>query len=101
MIAQGAGLGLAGALVVLPALAAAGLLEVAETVSARGRAAFTGGRSLLLTIAFAALVGASRAEGLARIDPADLGRLIGGGPRAGGQNGAQADGRAGRPAPVR
>ncbi|MGH8897265.1 MAG: putative transposase [Egibacteraceae bacterium] len=34
-------------------------------------------RSLLLTMVFAMLIGQPRAEGLRRIDPADLGRLIG------------------------
>jgi hypothetical protein len=43
----------------------------------RPSAAFYGLRSLVLTLAFAAAVGAPRAEGLARLDPADLGRLIG------------------------
>jgi len=75
VITQGAGLPLAGALVILPALAVTGLLEVAELVYDRARAAFYGLRALLLT--FAALVGQPRAEGLTRIDPADLGRLIG------------------------
>jgi transposase len=77
VITQGAGLPLAGALVILPALAVTGLLEVAEQVYDRGRAALDGLRALLLTLVFAALVGQPRAEGLARIDPADLGRLIG------------------------
>ncbi|MGH8897389.1 MAG: putative transposase [Egibacteraceae bacterium] len=77
VITQGAGLPLAGALVILPALAVTGLLEIAEQTYVRGRAAFYGLRSLLLTIAFAALVGQPRAEGLCRIGPADLGRLIG------------------------
>lgn len=54
-----------------------GLSEVTEGVYARGRAAFYGLRALLLTLAFAALIGQPRVEGLCRIDPADLGRLIG------------------------
>ena len=77
VITQGAGLPLAGALVILPALAATGLLEIAEQTYDRARAAFYGLRALLLTLAFAALAGQPRAEGLCRIDPADLGRLIG------------------------
>jgi hypothetical protein len=64
-------------LTILPALAATGLLEVAERVYAAPRSAFYGLRSLLLTLVFAAAVGAPRAEGLVRIDPVDLGRLIG------------------------
>ncbi|MGH8885239.1 MAG: putative transposase [Egibacteraceae bacterium] len=77
VIAQGAGLPLAGALVVLPALAATGLLEAAEQTYGRAKAALDGLRSLLLTMVFAMLIGQPRAEGLRRIDPADLGRLIG------------------------
>ena len=77
VICEGAGLPLAGALVILPALAVTGLLEVAEQVYGRARAAFYGLGSLLLTIVFAALVGEPRAEGLTRIDPVDVGRLLG------------------------
>ncbi|HZW44063.1 MAG TPA: helix-turn-helix domain-containing protein [Dermatophilaceae bacterium] len=76
-VTQGAGLPLAGALVILPALAATGLLEAAETVYGRARACFYGLRSLLLTVVFAALLGEPRAEGLTRVDPADVGRLLG------------------------
>jgi hypothetical protein len=53
------------------------LVEVAESVYQRPRAAFYKLRSLVLTLVFAAAVGAPRAEGLVRLDPADLGRLIG------------------------
>jgi len=77
VICEGAGLPLAGALVILPALAVTGLLEVAGEVYGRARAAFYGLGSLLLTIVFAALVGEPRAEGLTRIDPVDVGRLLG------------------------
>ena len=76
-ITPGASLPLAGALVVLPALAATGLLACATEVYGRTRAAFYGLRSLVLTVVFAALVGEPRAEGLTRIDPVDLGRLVG------------------------
>ncbi|MGH9165196.1 MAG: hypothetical protein ACRDZW_06780, partial [Acidimicrobiales bacterium] len=62
---------------ILPALAAAGLLEAAAGIYARARAAFYGLASLVLTVVFAALVGEPRAEGLTRIDPADLRRLLG------------------------
>jgi len=77
VITEGAGLPSAGALVILPALAATGLVEVAEEVYGRARKAFYGLRSLLLTIVFAAVAGEPRAEGLSRLDPADLGRLLG------------------------
>jgi transposase len=77
VITEGAGLPLAGALTILPALAATGLLDVAARVYEPARAAFYGLRSLLLTVVFAAVVGESRVEGLSRIDPTDLGRLVG------------------------
>ena len=76
-ITRGASLPLAGALVVLPALAATGLLACATEVYGHARAAFYGLRSLVLTVMFAALLGEPRAEGLTRIDPTDLGRLLG------------------------
>jgi hypothetical protein len=60
VITEGAGLPLAGALPLLPALATTGLVEVAETVYQPSRAAFYGLRSLV----FAAVAGAARAEGL-------------------------------------
>ena len=77
VLTQGAGLALAGALTVLPALAVTGLLDVAEGVYEPRRAAFYGLRSLLLALVFAGLVGAPRVEAMGRVDPADLGRLIG------------------------
>ena len=77
VICEGAGLPLVGALVILPALAVTGLLEVAGDVYGRARAAFYGLSSLLLTVVFAALLGEPRAEGLTRIDPVDIGRLLG------------------------
>jgi len=52
-------------------------LACATEVYGRTRAAFYGLRSLVLTVIFAALVGEPRAEGLTRIDPVDLGRLLG------------------------
>ncbi len=77
VITEGSSLPLAGALVILPALAATGLLDAAAGIYTRTRAAFYGLRSLVLTVVFAALVGEPRAEGITRIDPADLGRLLG------------------------
>ena len=77
VITQGASLPLAGALIILPALAATGLIDSATAVYSKARAAFYGLRSLVLTVVFTALVGEPRAEGLTRIDPGDLGRLLG------------------------
>ncbi len=77
VITEGGSLPLAGALLVLPALAVTGLLEVADAVYGGPKAAFYGVRSLLLTLVFAALLGEPRAEGLTRIDPLSLGRLLG------------------------
>ncbi len=77
VICEGASLPLAGALLILPALAATGLLDAAAQLYSTGRAAFYGLRSLLLSIVFACLCGEPRAEGLTRIDPVDVGRLLG------------------------
>lgn len=76
-ITPGASLPLAGALVILPALAVTGVLECFEATYGRAKAAFYGLRSLVLTVVFAALLGEPRAEGLTRIDPVDIGRLLG------------------------
>jgi prepilin-type processing-associated H-X9-DG protein len=76
VITEGASLPMAGVLTILPALAVTGLLEAGEAVYGRARAAFYGLRSLLFTVVLAALLGQRRAEGLTRMDPADLGRLI-------------------------
>lgn len=67
----------AGALLVLPALAATGLIDAAARLYASGRAAFYGLSSLFLTVVFSALGGEPRAEGLTRTDPVALGRLLG------------------------
>ncbi|MGI8685439.1 MAG: putative transposase [Acidimicrobiales bacterium] len=77
VICEGASLPLAGALVVLPALVATGLLEVAKEVYGLPRASFYGLRSLVLSVVFAVLWGEPRAEGVTRIDPVDAGRLLG------------------------
>lgn len=76
-ICEGGSLPLAGALLVLPALAATGLVECFEEVFGEARAAFYGLRSLVLAVVFAVVVGEPRAEGLTRIDPVDAGRLLG------------------------
>jgi len=77
VICEGASLPLAGALLVLPALAATGLVDAFGAVYASGRAAFYSVRSLVLALVFCLLVGEPRAEGLTRLDPVDLGRLLG------------------------
>jgi transposase-like protein len=77
LITEGASLPFAGALVVLPALAVTGLLDAFDAVFATGRSAFYSIRALVLTMVFATLLGTSRAEGLTRVDPVDIGRLIG------------------------
>lgn len=77
VICEGAGLAVAGALIILPALAVTGLLETAEHIYGRARAAFYGIGSLMLAMVFATLVGEPRVEGLTRIDPVALGRLLG------------------------
>jgi len=77
VICQGASLPVAGALLILPALAATGLLGIAQRVYGARRAAFYSLRSLICSVVFACLVGEPRAEGLTRINPVDLGRLIG------------------------
>lgn len=84
VITEGASLPLVGALVILPALLATGLLEVATSLYGHGRrvggikrAAFYGLRSLILCVVFSCLIGEPRAEGLTRIDPVTIGRLLG------------------------
>lgn len=77
-VCEGASLPLAGALTILPALAVTGLLDAFEEVYAgTRRASFYGLRSLVLTMVFAGLVGQPRVEGLSRLDPTDVGRLLG------------------------
>ncbi len=84
VITEGASLPLAGALSILPALVATGLLDVMADVYGAGRrvagvrrAAFYGLRSLVLCVVFSCLVGEPRAEGLTRLDPVAIGRLLG------------------------
>lgn len=77
VICEGASLPLAGALLILPALAATGLAACVEEVYGKAKAAFYGVRALVLAVVFAALVGEARAEGLTRLDPIDVGRLLG------------------------
>ncbi len=77
VICEGASLPAAGALVILPALAFTGLLDAAEKVLGLPKAAFYSLRSLLLVLVFSALLGEPRAEGFTRVDPVNLGRLVG------------------------
>ena len=77
VICEGASLPLAGALLILPALVATGLIEIAASVFGARKAAFYSLRSLFCSIAFACLLGEPRAEGFTRIGPTDLGRLLG------------------------
>ena len=84
VITEGASLLFAGSLAILPALFATGLFEACASVYGAGRivagvrrAAFYGLRSLVLCVVFAALAGEPRAEGLTRVDPEAIGRLLG------------------------
>lgn len=77
VITEGASQPVAGALLILPALSTTGLLESFASVYTASRAAFYSLRSLVLALVFCALLGEPRAEGLTRISPVDLGRLIG------------------------
>lgn len=77
VICEGASLPLVGALSILPALAVSGLVECFEAVYAPPKAAFYGVRSLMLALMFAALLGECRAEGLTRVPPVAMGRLLG------------------------
>ena len=77
VICEGVSLPYGGALLVLPALAVTGLLDAFSSVYGSGRAAFYSLRSLVLSLVFCLLLGEPRAEGLTRLDPPSLGRLIG------------------------
>jgi hypothetical protein len=74
---EGAHLPLAGLLLILPGLAATGLLEAFEQTYGRLRHGFYGLRTTVLMVLFLALLRDPRAEGATRIRPADLGRLLG------------------------
>ena len=76
VICEGASLPLAGALLILPALVATGLLEIAATVYDARKAAFYSLRSLFCSLVFACLLGEPRAEEVTRLNPTDLGRLV-------------------------
>jgi len=74
---EGTELPLMGLLLVLPALVETGLLEAGQAVYGKLRNGFYGLRSFLLTLLFTALLREPRAEGVSRIPPADLGRVLG------------------------
>ncbi|MHB8289269.1 MAG: putative transposase [Acidimicrobiales bacterium] len=84
VITQGSSLPLVGSLLILPALAATGLIEAATAVYGVGRkvagvrrSAFYGLRSLILCAVLSSLAGEPRAEGATRLDPVAVGRLLG------------------------
>ena len=77
VFAPGARYPLVGLLVILPALAEAGLLDVAEQVYGKLRNGFYGLTSVVLEATFRALLGAARAEATTRIPPPNLGRVLG------------------------
>lgn len=77
VITQGAQLPQVGLLLALPALEATGLLAVAEKTYGSMRSGFYGLRVTLLTGVFMALLREPRAEGVTRLRPTDLGRLLG------------------------
>ena len=87
---------LAGLLLALPALEGTGLLDAAREVYGRLKDGFYGLAATLLTLVFLALAGEPRAEGATRVPPAALGRVLGPGPGAGGQDDPPQAGRAGR-----
>jgi transposase len=73
----GAKLPRAGLWLILPTLAATGLLEAAGQVYGRMRNGFYGLSATLLMLVFLALAREPRAEGATRIRPQDVGRLLG------------------------
>ena len=77
VITEGAQLPQVGVLLVLPALEMTGLLKVADQVFPPMRNGFYGLRVTLLMGVFMALLREPRAEGATRLQPADLGRLLG------------------------
>ena len=77
VVPDGRSVPLAGTLVVLPALAATGLLDTVARVYDRGRVGLSGLRSLVLSMVFADLVEVRHDAGTPRVDPADIGHLVG------------------------
>jgi hypothetical protein len=68
---------LAGLLLALPALEAAGLLAAARQVYGRLKDGYYGLAATLLTLVFLALAGEPRAEGATRVPPGAPGRVLG------------------------
>ncbi len=77
LITEGAQLPFAGLLLALPASEMTGVLTVAGEVFGPMRKGFYGLRVTLLMGAFMALLREPRAEGVTRMRPTDLGRLLG------------------------
>ena len=77
VFAAGARYPLAGLLLGLPGLEASGLLGTARAVYGRLRNGFYGLETMLLVLVFLALLRDGRAEGVTRIPPGDLGRVLG------------------------
>ncbi len=87
---------LAGALVILPALAVTGVLDAFDQTYARARAAFYGLRSLVLCVVFAALGARATRRRPHPIEPCRCRTPVGSGPRTGGQDAAAPHGRSRR-----
>jgi hypothetical protein len=77
VLTPGAGLPRLGSLLIVPALEATGLLEVAKNLYGRMRNGYYGLTSTMLMMVFLAIAREPRAEGATRIVPHDLGRLLG------------------------
>ena len=77
VICDGQSLPLGGALIVMPALAATGLLDEAARVYDVGRTASGGLRTLIFSTVFAFLLGDRHVEGPTHVDLTDTGRLLG------------------------
>lgn len=76
-LTEGRGLALAGTLILAPALGATGLVDSFVEVYGDARPAFYDLRAICWTLIAAMAAGEGRAEGLTRIDPVDVGRLLG------------------------
>ena len=78
-ICEGGQLPLAGALLVVPGLQTTGLIDAftATFGEGAGRPAFYDLRALVLTVVFGCVLGEPRAHGLTRLNPVDVGRLLG------------------------
>ena len=77
VVPDGRTMPLAGALVVLPALTATGLLETVVRVFDSGQAGLSCLRPLVLAMVYGCLLEGSSAAEPSHVDPADIGRLVG------------------------